>query len=72
LNENPYVPSPVDEVGNRQPRIRLWMHDSASDAPAPDHVRRAMFAPVTAPFAATTMFTDTEPARLGFAFSPYS
>jgi hypothetical protein len=70
LKLKPYVPSFPD--GNRQPRILLRMHDSASDAPAPPHERLEMSTPVTAPLAVSVIAVLTLPARLGFAFRPYS
>src|SRR5438270_11995839 len=72
LKGNEYVPPPASDDGNRHDSILLRMQLSASDAPAPLHVRLVMFTPVTSPLPVSEMATVTVPASDGFAFNPYS
>src|SRR5689334_18836943 len=72
LKGNEKVPAPSGADGKCHDSILLRMQLSASDAPAPPHVRFVMFTPVTPPFAVSEMATVTVPASEGFALRPNS
>ena len=59
LNGKEYVPPPASDGGNRHDSILLRMQLSASDAPAPPHVRLVMLTPVTSPLPVREMATVT-------------
>src|SRR5579863_8839868 len=72
LNENSNVPPPAGDAGKCHSCAFSRMHDSASLAPGPDHVRRVTCAFVTVPPPVIVNASVTLPASPGFTFNPYS